>query len=164
VTVVEDRSELAAATRRGAWVVESIAPGHEYTVDVVVDRSGHALCAIPRRRLEVRGGEVTKAMTVRCPPLVDLSARICAALPGAYGLLTVQAFVAPSGEINVIELNARVGGGFPLAWRAGGQYIQWLIEDLLGRRVTASQTEWRDRMVMLRYDDAVFVDGAEAGL
>jgi carbamoyl-phosphate synthase large subunit len=164
VAIVEDRAQLEAATRLGAWVVETIAPGDEYTVDVVVDRSGRALCAIPRRRLEVRGGEVTKAMTVRFAPLVDLAVRMCEALPGAYGLLTVQAFVAPSGDINVIELNARVGGGFPLAWQAGGRYLQWLIEDLLGRRVTASEAEWRDGLVMLRYDEAVFLDASQAGL
>ena len=60
--------------------------------------------------------------------------------------------------MNVIEINPRFGGGYPLAWRAGARYSRWLIEETLGLESTAQADDWRDGLVMLRYDDAVFVD------
>ncbi|HYG67833.1 MAG TPA: ATP-grasp domain-containing protein [Anaeromyxobacteraceae bacterium] len=164
-TVVRDAGELAVLARNGPLVVETIAPGVEHTIDFLADRSGRARCAVPRRRLEVRAGEVSKGVTVRSPVLEDLATRLCAALPGAYGALCVQTFLDDAtGALNVTELNPRFGGGFPLACEAGAHFPRWIVEELLGLPSTATANGWRDRLVMLRYDAAVFVDGATAGL
>jgi len=153
------------ACRGGDYIAQSIAPGVEYTIDILVGRGGELRCAVPRRRLEVRAGEVSKAMTVRRSDLQELAERVCRSLPGAYACLNLQVFVdEKSGTLNVIELNARFGGGFPLAFQAGARYPQWIIEEQLGLPSTASSNEWKDRLVMLRYDDAVFIDSRVAGL
>jgi carbamoyl-phosphate synthase large subunit len=163
VAVVHDADELALAARHsgGVVVVEALAPGDEHTIDVLVDRGGRCVCAVPRRRIEVRGGEVSKGVTVRSPALEALAAEVVAALPGAYGPLTVQAFtVAGEPERSVvIEVNARFGGGFPLALEAGADYCRWLVEEVAGLPSTARADRWRDGVVMLRYDAAVFVEG-----
>jgi carbamoyl-phosphate synthase large subunit len=166
VAVVRDTAELAAATSRpelGEMVVQTLATGREHTIDVLADRDGRCVCAVPRRRIEVRAGEVSKGVTVRSPELQDLAARLCAALPGAFGTITVQVFVGDDpGELAVIEINARYGGGFPLALEAGADFPRWQLEELLGLPSTARADGWRDGLVMLRYDAAVFVDEAEA--
>ena len=83
---------------------------------------------------------------------------MCAALPGPFGALTIQAFVDDAtGELAIIELNARFGGGFPLSREAGADFPRWILEDLFGLPSTATADEWRDGLVMLRYDAAVFV-------
>jgi carbamoyl-phosphate synthase large subunit len=148
--------------RPGDLLVETVATGVEHTIDVIVDRSGLCLCAVPRKRLEVRGGEVSKGVTVRSPELIELAHGMAKALPGPYGVLNFQVFADPStGELAVIEINPRFGGGFPLADAAGADYPRWLLEDLLGLPSTATDG-WRDGLVMLRYDAAVFVDQAQA--
>lgn len=166
VAVVRDAAELAAATSRpelGAMVVQALASGREHTIDVLADREGRCVCAVPRRRIEIRAGEVSKGVTVRSAELQDLAARLCAALPGAFGTITVQVFVGDEpGELAVIEINARYGGGFPLALQAGADFPRWQLEELLGLPSTAEPDGWRDGLVMLRYDAAVFVDEAEA--
>jgi carbamoyl-phosphate synthase large subunit len=165
VAVVHDRSQFEAATRGGDYVVQTIAPGDEYTLDVLADRNGGCVCAVPRRRIEVRAGEVSKGVTVRSEELISLARRVCERLPGAYGPLNIQAFVdRESGEVNLIELNPRFAGGFPLTWQAGGKYPRWLIEDVLGRPSTATDSEWTDGLVMLRFDEAVFTTAELAGL
>jgi carbamoyl-phosphate synthase large subunit len=165
VVQVDSPEALRMATRSGEHIVQSIAPGKEYTVSVYVDRHGRCHCAVPRRRLEVRGGEVSKGMAVRIPEVQQLARAIAERLPGAYGVLNVQIFWdEKTGELTVIELNARFGGGYPLAWQAGARYSQWLIEDLLGLPSTASWEGWEDGLVMLRYDDAVFVKREDAGV
>ncbi|HEY7069470.1 MAG TPA: ATP-grasp domain-containing protein [Acidimicrobiales bacterium] len=161
VAVVRDAAELDVAARGGEVVVQEVAPGHEHTIDVLVDRAGRCVSAVPRRRLEVRAGEVSKAVTVRSAALEDVAARVGEGLPGAYGPLTVQVFAGEDGGLAVIEVNARFGGGFPLAREAGADHPRWLVEEVAGLPSTADRGAWRAGLVMLRYDAAVFVDEGE---
>ncbi|MFH1131654.1 MAG: ATP-grasp domain-containing protein [Pseudomonadota bacterium] len=159
VSKVRDEAELRMATRDGEFVVQSLASGNEHTVDVLLNRNGKCLCAVPRRRLEIRAGEVSKGMTVREPTLQNLACEIAESLPGAYGVLNIQIFHnAATGELAVIEINPRFGGGYPLSWEAGAHYPVWMIQEILGKPSLANADAWRDRLVMLRYDNAVFVD------
>jgi carbamoyl-phosphate synthase large subunit len=163
---VRDAAELALVARRGhelgEIVVQRVAPGVEHTIDVLADRTGRCVCAVPRRRMEVRAGEVSKGVTVRSAVLQDLATRVCEALPGAYGALNVQVFVDGDADepdnLAVIEINARYGGGFPLSLEAGADFPRWMLEELLGLPSTAAPDDWRSGLVMLRYDAAVFVD------
>lgn len=144
-------------------VVQEFVRGHEHTIDLLVDDAGRCLCAVPRRRLEIRAGEVSKGLTVHSPDLLDLARRVCASLPGPFGALNVQAIRdSASGDLRVIELNPRFGGGFPLSDRAGAPFPRWMIQQMLGRAVDPPPTAWRPGLLMLRYDDAVFVDDTTA--
>ena len=165
VARVSSLDELRRVVGDQDYVAQEIAPGHEHTLDVLVTRAGGAVCVVPRKRLEVRAGEVSKGVTVRNRTLENLGLAICDRLPGAYGVITVQVFLdEASGEMNVIEMNARFGGGFPLSYEAGADYPRWMIEDILNLPVTASREGWRNNLVMLRYDDAVYRDGSQVGL
>lgn len=165
VTRINHMDDLAYARQHGEMIVQTLATGQEYTVDVYVDRAGTPRCSVPRLRVETRAGEVSKGLTVRDPAIQRLAEQVCAALPGAYGVLNVQMFVDEStGEKNIIEFNARFGGGYPLSHEAGAHCTRWLIEETLGRPVSATADGWRNGLAMLRFDDAVFVDRAAAGL
>jgi carbamoyl-phosphate synthase large subunit len=162
---IESLEQLSQLPAQVEYVVQSVAPGEEYTIDVLMNRQGRSFCAVPRKRLEVRGGEVSKAVTERQESLVALGRCLAEALPGAYGALNVQVFWdRASGTTSVIEINPRFGGGFPLTWQAGGHYPRWIIEEILGRSAPAPTEQWRDRLVMLRFDDALFLPAALAGL
>ncbi len=138
-------------------VVEEFVEGVEYTVSGYVDRNGHCVSAVPRERLEVRDGEVSKAVTRRIPLLEQLVREVLEELPGAWGPLNVQAIQdAHTGDFKIIEINARFGGGDPLAWAAGAQAPKWLIDEILGRPMQASK--WLDGLTMLRYDSAVYLN------
>lgn len=148
------------AEDRQGLIVQEIARGDEYTVNVFV-QDGRCVCAVPHKRLETRGGEVSKGITVRDERLMQLATTITEKLPGTRGALNVQCFVDADGTINVIEINARFGGGFPLANRAGAKFPLWLLEPLLEKPGTVT-AEWQDGLLMLRYDDAVFIPGAHS--
>lgn len=160
---LEGRDELAALAKQpGDWVVETIAPGEEYTVHIFVNTAGKCETAVPCRRVEVRAGEVSKACTRRIDVLIETARRIGEALPGAYGPLNVQCFLDGEARCRVIEINARFGGGYPLVDRAGASFVQHLIEDAAG--LSPSPIDgWEDGLAMLRFDEAVFLSAAEAG-
>lgn len=154
--------ELRHLQRRSPdLLVMEMVTGIEYTVDVYVDLGGVPRCAVPRRRLEVRAGEVSKGLTVRDAAIIDASMAVAAALPGAVGCVTLQCFKRPSGEICFIEINARFGGGYPLSWHAGADYPKWILQEVRGERPDyLDGIAWRDSLAMLRYDDELIVDGS----
>jgi sugar O-acyltransferase (sialic acid O-acetyltransferase NeuD family) len=160
--VVRDLEELRRSIGDDEYVAQHVAPGVEYTIDVYVDRSGKCRCAVPRLRIETRGGEVSKAMTLRCEPVEQLARQVAERLPGGHGVLNIQVFYdQPTGQINVIEINPRFGGGYPLTHEAGAPMTRWILEEMLGLPLTARNDLWTDQLVMLRFDEAVFLPAHE---
>ena len=158
VHVLDSFEALALSSRAtGGLIVQELIAGQEHTVNVFVNGSGKCVCAVPHMRLEVRCGEVSKAMTVKNPALMRTVTRLVEALPGAYGTLNVQCFVTAQNDIQIIEINARFGGGYPLAHMAGAKFTRWLIEDTLGSGPQAPYEDWTDGLLMLRYDEAVYL-------
>lgn len=139
------------------YVVQELLDGEEYTVNIFVDDRGRLVTAVPHRRIEVRGGEVSKGVTRRHPALEQAARTLVAALPGMQGALCFQAIVDVEGEARLFEINARFGGGFPLAHRAGAPFSAWLLEALADLPSSAGD-RWRDGVVMLRYDAAEFIE------
>jgi carbamoyl-phosphate synthase large subunit len=145
------------------YVVQALLTGQEYTINVFFDSSGQPITAIPHRRIAVRAGEVAKGTTERHRGLLDLAAQLGVSLSGARGPLCFQAIVPEPSECGLIlEINARFGGGFPLAHRAGARFTQWLLEEVLGWPSSANHV-WQDCMTMLRYDQSVFVPADASG-
>lgn len=157
VRTVQDVRSLELLVDRPDMIVQSLATGHEYTVDVYLDAQGKVRSAVPRRRIEVRGGEVSKGLTVRDTDVEGVARDVAAALPDATGVINVQLFAEPGRTPLVIELNPRFGGGFPLTWAAGQQYPTALLAEHIGRDPTRYANDyWIDGLLMLRYDEAVF--------
>ncbi len=163
IQTVHSLAELKLLAGDQDYIVQEIARGLEYTVDVYVDKVGRCRCAVPRLRLETRGGEVVKGMTVRNPLIEETACRIAETLPGAWGVMNIQMFYDQASQhLAVIEINARFGGGYPLTHAAGAPMTRWVLEELTGRELTARNDQWIDGLVMLRYDDAVYVSREEA--
>jgi carbamoyl-phosphate synthase large subunit len=139
------------------YIVQELWHGAEYTVNIFFDRSGALRCAVPHRRIEVRSGEVSKGRTERVEILTSAARRLAPSLRGALGPLCFQAVVTEQNEFAVFEINARFGGGYPLAHRAGARMSKWILEDLTGRPISAND-DWHAGTTMLRYDTAVFFD------
>lgn len=136
-------------------VFQEYLTGPEYTVNLFIDAAGALRCAIPHLRLRVRGGEVEKGRTVRRADLEQLARAVAASLPEARGALCFQVIDDATRGLKVIEINARFGGGYPLADHAGATFCKWLLQEVLDRPCTADDA-WRDGVEMLRYDAAFY--------
>lgn len=149
---------VALRAKNPAYVFQPIVEGIEYTVDAFVDRRGEVLGVVPRCRLEVRDGEVSKGLAVKAPEIIAAVRDLCASTAGAYGTMTVQLFQLPDGSLSFIEVNPRFGGGYPLTMHAGADFALYLLTDVRGEALRYDDS-WHDGTMMLRYDAEVIVRG-----
>jgi carbamoyl-phosphate synthase large subunit len=147
---------LALRARDDRYVFQELVTGDEYTVDAFVDSHGQVLGVVPRRRLEVRDGEVSKGIALKHEGIIAAVRELCGRIDGAYGTLTIQVFVRPDGTLSFIEINPRFGGGYPLTMHAGADFASWLLRDAAGERLSYDES-WRHGTLMLRYDAEIIV-------
>lgn len=159
--IIRNREDLKALVNRVPQaIVQEFIPGVEHTLDVYAGFDGQPRCVVPRERIEVRGGEVTKARTVRHPAIIDMGVRVVEALAECVGLITIQLILTPDGHIRVIEINPRFGGGVPLAIHAGADFPRWLLAEWIGRRPRIRLDQFRADEIMLRYHQSFFLNGS----
>jgi len=129
----------------------------EYTVDMYYGKDNRVKCIVPRERIEIRAGEINKGRTAK-NEIVDVLKRQFDYIEGCVGCICMQLFFHPeTKDIVGIEINPRFGGGYPLSYACGGNYPELLIREyFLGEEIEYFD-DWKDGMLMLRYDDAIFV-------
>jgi carbamoyl-phosphate synthase large subunit len=132
------------------------APGREYTVDVYCGLNGDISCAVPRRRLRVRHGEVEKGRTENVSMLIEQAIIAAKALDTPRGVINFQCMVGDDNIPKWIELNARFGGGAPLSHQAGANFPKWLLEEALGLQPSIDNPAFQPGVTMMRWDDSVF--------
>ncbi|HUS47020.1 MAG TPA: ATP-grasp domain-containing protein [Phycisphaerae bacterium] len=156
---IHGEKELHAhvATFGELLIVQDYIPGREYTIDVYRSRDGQVRCVVPRQRLTVRSGEIEKGITSKDPQLIDAAVNLAALLGDIWGVFCCQCRRAPGGEPHFFEINPRFGGGVPLSIAAGANLPLYLLQEVLGLPITAKIGEFTDRLLMMRYDEAVFM-------
>lgn len=143
-------------------VIEQRIEGTEYTIDILCDLKGAPLSIIPRERIEVRSGEVSKSRTVKNNQLIQAAAELIQALnklDTVIGPITVQCFLTKQKELFFIEINPRFGGGVPLSFAAGVSYSCFL-KKMIEKKPLKSQIGQFKELCMLRYDEAVYIEEA----
>lgn len=134
-----------------SYVVQSyIANREEFTVDAYVSVTGRIMCAVPRKRLEVLGGEVMRTITVDEPEITAISNKALS-LSGFRGPVTLQ-FLRDldNGNLMLMEINPRFGGGAVCAVHAGAPLPEYVIRECLGLPVTPV-SNWTVGTEIVRY-------------
>ena len=159
-STIHDARELRvhlATYGSSEMMVQEYVPGQEFTIDVYRSRAGELHAVVPRQRLQVRSGEVQKAVTVHDDAIMAATAKLAGQLNGMWGVFCCQGRrLDAESPIQFFEINPRFGGGSPLAIEAGADLPLYLLQDLLGMEITGRVGEFTDGLLMLRYDDAVF--------
>ncbi|HVF90456.1 MAG TPA: ATP-grasp domain-containing protein [Blastocatellia bacterium] len=134
-------------------IIQEYLPGPEITSDITCDVDGSLLGVVSRRRIEVRSGEVSKGVTVRDRAVVEACVKIAKGLP-AIGPITAQCMMK-DGVPHFTEINARLGGGLPLAIASGADSPRWLLARAAGLPVDVPPLgSYRENLFLTRYDDS----------
>ncbi len=141
-------------------IVQEFLPGPEITTDLVCDLDGKVLAVVSRQRIEVRSGEVAKGVTVHDAFIETACRKIAQSLP-AIGPITVQCILKESFPY-FTEINARIGGGFPLGVMAGADSSKLLLARIVGLPIdTAHSGRYVSGLYFTRYDDAFSLSQAD---
>lgn len=135
---------------------EYIAEREEYTVDCYVAQKGNVVCTVPRRRLEVAGGEVVSTVTLADPEIEAMSRKVLTGL-SLCGPVTVQFLRSKlTGKLMLMEVNPRLGGGAVCAVYAGADIPSFILTDWMKGSVSEC-TDWMVGVKTCRYfEDVVF--------
>lgn len=156
IEIINDPNQLANEYSE-PMIVQEFLQGNEFTINIYVDANAELITAIPHQRLSIRAGEVEKGRTIRRADIRETAERIVAALPDPTGVMCFQLIDDAERGLRVFEINARFGGGYPLADRAGGRFAESLIARVIGNPECAND-EWRENVLMMRYDAAIYHD------
>jgi carbamoyl-phosphate synthase large subunit len=156
--VVHNPGEMRFFARRiPNALCQEFVEGTEYTCDVYIDFAMKVRCIVPRRRIEVRAGEVSKARVVKHAEVMNQARRVVELLGAGPGVITLQLFVTNDGHLRFTEINPRFGGGAPLSIRAGADFPKWILQELTDRRPRIGFDGFTDGLTMLRYDAEVWL-------
>jgi carbamoyl-phosphate synthase large subunit len=159
--VVNSRKEMLFYSKRiPNPICQELVKGTEYTCDVYVDFSLKVRCVVPRRRIEVRAGEMSKGQVVKNTCIMSEATILVEKLGAGPGVITLQLFLTDGGKVKFIEINPRFGGGAPLSIKAGADFPKWILQELTGGKPNIRPDDLNDGLIMLRYDSEVWLNGS----
>lgn len=133
----------------------------EYTIDMYYGKDGKIKRIVPRERIEIRAGEISKGITRKNYIIHFLRERLNC-LEGVRGCICIQLFYRESdNDIKGIEINPRFGGGYPLSYYAKANFAELIIKEYLLAESVDYSDNWLDRTLMLRYDNDIIVYDSE---
>ena len=160
--IVNNRRELSFFAKRiPNAICQEFIEGTEYTCDVYIDFDLKVRCVVPRKRIEVRTGEVSKAQVVKKNQIMSEAASLAEKLGAGPGVITLQLFLTDNGDIKFVEINPRFGGGAPLSIKAGANFPKWILQELSGKKHNIRFDGFKDNLIMLRYDSEVWFQGSQ---
>lgn len=165
----DDFRRMAASDAASDYLFqEYVERREEYTVDCYVSCTGRFICAVPRRRIEVAGGEVTVTQTIHDEEMERWSRRIVRDLK-LRGPVTIQFLremidgedgMRYPGRLMLMEINPRLGGGAVCSVHAGADLPGFILGDWLGRDVKECD-DWRSGVKICRYMQEVVFDNGK---
>lgn len=124
-TILAKASEDKAET---AILIQEKIPGKEYGIDVLNDFKGNYVGTFVREKILMRSGETDKAISIIDKRFEEVG-RIIGENLKHIGNLDCDVFEY-NGDLYVLELNPRFGGGYPFSHEAGVNipaiYLEWL--------------------------------------
>ena len=153
---IRDEEELDyIISRHSDMIFQEYLPGTEYTIDVLSDLNGNAIIAVPRIRLETKGGISTKGKVIHHPELQETSMQIAESID-IRGPCCIQMKESRGGQLKLVEVNPRLGGGTIFATLAGANFPKMIIDMAEGKKITAP--DFSDITVIRYFEEIVMTE------
>lgn len=124
-------SVLAGLGTDNSVIIQEVIEGPEYGVDLLYGKNEQFIGFTAKKKLAMRAGETDKAVTVEPERFAAIIEKIGRSLPHR-GNLDCD-FLERDGQLYLLELNPRFGGGYPFTHLAGANHVQMLLDDYQGK-------------------------------
>lgn len=138
-------------------VAQRCIDGFEISVDAYFNKFSKMIDAVPRKRVEVQGGEVSRSTTLprNAYGVTELTRQVGERF-GIVGPACAQ-YIVDNNKPYIMEINARFGGGVILSLEAGFDQIKLLKEEWVDGNVPSpTPHEWKANLSMTRYFQEYF--------
>ncbi|MGO8882986.1 MAG: ATP-grasp domain-containing protein [Streptosporangiaceae bacterium] len=158
ISLVGSAAELAGLHRSADCIVQDCLPGAEYSIDVLADRDGRVVSAVPRLRAKVDSGISVAGQTIRDPELIRFGTEVVRATGLTY-IANVQCRRDREDRPALLEVNPRAPGSLPLTIASGVDMPRMALDSLRGQALPA-RADFRE-VAMVRFLDERFVELGE---
>lgn len=153
---VENIKELEIYAKKiKDYIVQPFIEGKEYTIDIFCNWEGEPVSIVPRERVQIRAGEVSKTRITMDQIMITEAKALCKAFKPC-GPMTVQLIRDENAIDWFIEINPRFGGGAPLSMKAGARSAETILKMLYGESVEYC-TDIANHAVYSRFDQSVCI-------
>lgn len=154
VIMIEDESDLRYVTSKyHDMIFQQYLPGIEYTIDVLSDLNKEPLFAVPRIRLQTKGGISTKGKIVRNQKMEEDCMNIAKSI-GIRGPCCIQMKETHDSEPQLVEVNARLGGGTIFTTLAGANMPELILDLVEGQEISIPKIS---EVTVIRYFEEIVV-------
>ena len=154
VIMIEDESDLRYVTsKHHDMIFQQYLPGIEYTIDVLSDLNKEPLFAVPRIRLQTKGGISTKGKIVRNQKMEEDCMNIAKSI-GIRGPCCIQMKETQDSEPQLVEVNARLGGGTIFTTLAGANIPKLILDLVEGKEISIPKIS---EVTVIRYFEEIVV-------
>lgn len=141
----------------GTHVAQRCVDGFEISVDAYFNKFSKMVDAVPRKRVEVQGGEVSRSTVLsrNIYGVAELTRQVGERF-GIVGPACAQ-YIVENNKPYIMEINARFGGGVILSLEAGFDQIQLLTDEwVYNKPCMPSEHDWKTNLSMTRYFQEYF--------
>lgn len=136
-------------------VVQPFIHGMEYGIDVVgtfADSPNQSFRVLARKKIRMRAGETDKAETV-APEDFSATATCIGNALMPTGLIDVDVLRDSNGELHVIDINPRFGGGYPFVHLAGANVPLYYVASLTDRSIGDEWATYKAGVVSAKFEE-----------
>ena len=130
-------------------IIQEFAKGEEYSFDILHDLKSEVVKVYCKKKIAMRSGETDKAVMLNDKSLIDYGHKL-GGLFENIGPMDVDFFMTSEGEIKVLEVNPRFGGGYPISHAAGANFPATMIGMMQGIEHTFEYPNYSDSVVMMK--------------
>ena len=151
---IENDLDLSYVVKKyNDMIFQEYLPGTEYTIDVLSDLSGNPLVAIPRIRLQTRGGISTIGRIIHNRKIEKICLNTAKIL-GVIGPCCIQMKEDKDGQLKIIEVNPRMGGGTVFTTLAGVNFPKIILDMVDGQEIVIPKVK---EITIVRYFEELIV-------
>lgn len=131
-----------------AIIYQEVIQGEEYGLDVLNDLDGNYIATFAKQKVTMRSGETDLGRTADSQPFEHIAHQI--ALKSRHeGICSVDCFKNDKG-VFIIEMNCRISGHYPLAYLAGFNYPQLVVDWMNGKFTNPDLLKFKTELYIIK--------------
>ena len=154
---IEDKVQLSSYQNKQDYIFQPFMEKREYGVDVYFDMiDGKIKSLFIKEKLAMRAGETDKAISVYREDIIELVMKLEELK--FRGPIDIDIFEDEKGELYINEINPRFGGGYPHAYNAGVNFMEYIYNNLQGDIGREKIGGYKLDCIMLKYNGAKYLE------